>query len=45
MYKKAMASFWVVDEVDLSSDMKHWEGLTEGEQHFIKYVLAFFAAR
>lgn len=23
--------------------MKHWEGLTADEQHFIKMVLAFFA--
>lgn len=44
MYKKALASFWVVDEVDLSSDIKQWEKLTSDEQHFIKYVLAFFAA-
>lgn len=44
MYKKALASFWVVDEVDLSSDIKQWEKLTADEQHFIKYVLAFFAA-
>lgn len=44
MYKKALASFWVVDEVDLSQDQKHWEKLTKDEQHFIKYVLAFFAA-
>lgn len=44
MYKKALASFWVVDEVDLSTDIKQWEDLKEDEQHFIKYVLAFFAA-
>lgn len=44
MYKKALASFWVVDEVDLSNDIKQWEKLTSDEQHFIKYVLAFFAA-
>ena len=44
MYKKALASFWVVDEVDLSNDIKQWEKLTADEQHFIKYVLAFFAA-
>merc|ERR1711920_1174423 len=24
--------------------MKHWEGLTDDERHFIKHVLAFFAA-
>uniref|UniRef100_A0A7S0QZZ3 Uncharacterized protein n=1 Tax=Pyramimonas obovata TaxID=1411642 RepID=A0A7S0QZZ3_9CHLO len=44
MYKKAEASFWTAEEVDLSSDMKHWDSLTEDEQYFIKNVLAFFAA-
>jgi len=44
MYKKAEASFWTAEEVDLSSDMKHWETLNDGEKHFIKHVLAFFAA-
>lgn len=44
MYKKAMASFWTVDEVDLSRDMEHFEKLGDGEAHFIKHVLAFFAA-
>jgi len=44
MYKKAEASFWTVEEVDLSKDMQHWEGLKPNEQKFIKHVLAFFAA-
>lgn len=44
MYKKAEASFWTVEEVDLSRDLKDWESLKDGERHFIKYVLAFFAA-
>ena len=44
MYKKAEASFWTAEEVDLSSDMKHWETLTDDEKFFIKNVLAFFAA-
>lgn len=44
MYKKAEASFWTVEEVDLSADMKDWVKLTPDEQHFIKHVLAFFAA-
>jgi ribonucleoside-diphosphate reductase subunit M2 len=44
MYKKAEASFWTVEEVDLGSDMKDWERLTEDEKHFISYVLAFFAS-
>ena len=33
----------VAEEVDLAHDMKHWDGLTDDEQHFIKMVLAFFA--
>jgi len=44
MYKKALASFWTVDEIDLSQDMKQYEALKPGEQHFINHVLAFFAA-
>eukprot|EP00959_Pyramimonas_sp_CCMP1952_P245961 5140866-Pyramimonas_sp.AAC.1 len=44
MYKKAEASFWTAEEVDLSSDMKHWDSLTDDERYFIKNVLAFFAA-
>lgn len=44
MYKKAMASFWTIDEVDLSKDMVHWNALKPNEQFFIKHVLAFFAA-
>lgn len=44
MYKKALASFWTVEEVDLGQDMKDWETLTPNEQYFIKNVLAFFAS-
>lgn len=44
MYKMAEASFWTAEEVDLSSDLKHWEGLNDGEKHFISHILAFFAA-
>lgn len=44
MYKKAEASFWTAEEVDLSKDMKDWESLKPQEQHFVKHVLAFFAA-
>ncbi|EPS65981.1 hypothetical protein M569_08796, partial [Genlisea aurea] len=44
MYKKAEASFWTAEEVDLSDDLRHWESLTSDEKHFVKYVLAFFAA-
>ncbi|KAK3413003.1 hypothetical protein EUGRSUZ_I01646 [Eucalyptus grandis] len=44
MYKQAEASFWTAEEVDLSQDLRHWEGLTDGERHFVTHVLAFFAA-
>ena len=44
MYKKAVASFWTTEEIDLAQDMNHWEKLNDDEKHFIKNVLAFFAA-
>jgi len=45
MYKKAEASFWTAEEIDLSPDLYDWENkLNDDERHFIKHVLAFFAA-
>ena len=44
MYKKAEASFWTAEEIDFSNDLKDWIKLTKPEKHFIKSVLAFFAA-
>ncbi|XP_033950958.1 ribonucleoside-diphosphate reductase subunit M2 B [Pseudochaenichthys georgianus] len=44
MYKQAQASFWTVEEVDLSKDLPHWDRLKPGEKHFISHILAFFAA-
>ena len=45
MYKKAEASFWTAEEIDLSPDQQDWEAkLNSDEKHFIKHVLAFFAA-
>ena len=43
-YKKAEASFWTAEEIDLSDDLTHYNNLTEGEKHFVNNVLAFFAA-
>lgn len=44
-YKKAEASFWTAEEIDLSADLVDWENkLNDDERHFIKHVLAFFAA-
>ncbi len=44
MYKQAEASFWTAEEIDLSHDQKDWERLSDNERHFVKHVLAFFAA-
>ena len=44
LYKKAISRFWTVEEIDLAGDLKDWEGLNSDEKHFIKMVLAFFAA-
>ncbi|MDC1403866.1 ribonucleotide-diphosphate reductase subunit beta [Crocinitomicaceae bacterium] len=44
-YKRAEASFWTAEEIDLASDLVDWESkLNDDEKHFIKHVLAFFAA-
>lgn len=44
MYKKAEASFWTAEEIDLSQDLDDWANLSDNERHFISHVLAFFAA-
>jgi len=44
MYKKAEASFWTAEELDLAEDVQHWKTLNDSEKHFISHVLAFFAA-
>jgi ribonucleotide reductase beta subunit family protein with ferritin-like domain len=43
-YKKMQDSFWRTEEIDLSKDLKHWKSLNDNERHFIKHILAFFAA-
>jgi len=44
-YKNSEASFWTAEEIDLSPDLHHWNNLlNDDERHFIKHVLAFFAA-
>lgn len=44
MRKQALACFWTTDEIDLAADLHDWKNLSANEQHFIKQVLAFFAA-
>jgi len=43
--KLALAAFWTADEIDLAQDISDWrDKLNDKERHFIKHVLAFFAA-
>ena len=44
MYKKQMDCFWRAEEIDLSQDLSDWKKLNDDERHFVKMVLAFFAA-
>ncbi|MBK8955587.1 MAG: ribonucleotide-diphosphate reductase subunit beta [Saprospiraceae bacterium] len=44
-YKNSEACFWTAEEIDLAQDLDDWnKKLSSDEQHFIKHVLAFFAA-
>lgn len=44
-YKKSEASFWTAEEIDLAADLVDWRTkLNDDERHFVKHVLAFFAA-
>lgn len=44
-YKKAERSFWTAEEIDLAQDLTDWnDRLNDDERHYIKMVLAFFAA-
>lgn len=44
MAKKAQSCLWTAEEIDLEADLKDWESLTDDQRHFLKMVLAFFAA-
>ena len=45
MYKTHQAANWTAEEVDLVQDLNDWrENLNDEERHFVKHVLAFFAA-
>ena len=44
MYNKHVDCFWRPEEIDLSRDSTDWATMSPDEQHFIKMVLAFFAA-
>ena len=42
-YKLHIQAFWTPEEVSLQDDIRDLQTLNEGEKHFIKQVLAFFA--
>jgi len=44
MYKKQVDCFWRAEEIDLTKDLAHWDGLSKDEQYYISMILAFFAA-
>jgi len=44
MYQKQVDCFWRPEEIDLSTDLTHWNALNKDEQFFISMILAFFAA-
>ena len=44
LYKKSVAVFWTAEEINLAGDYEDFTTLTPNEQHFIKMILAFFAA-
>ena len=44
MYKRAVSSFWVEEEIDLAKDLNDWNyKLNDDERYFISMILAFFA--
>ena len=44
MYKKQVDCFWRPEEIDLTKDLSHWDGLSSDERYYISMILAFFAA-
>jgi ribonucleoside-diphosphate reductase beta chain len=44
MYKKAVSSFWSVEEIDLSKDLDDFNKLSDNERSFIRNILAFFSS-
>lgn len=42
-YKNSLSVFWMVEEIDLSKDMRDWVRLNDNERYFIKNILGFFA--
>jgi len=43
LYKKHLACFWTVEEINLADDMPHLLAMPDSHRHFLLHVLAFFA--
>lgn len=43
-YKEMQAANWTAEEIDFSQDVSDYNKLNKDERHFIKMILAFFAA-
>lgn len=44
LYVQQKKAIWIPESIDLSTDLKDWDRLSDNERYFIKHVLAFFAA-
>ena len=44
-YKKAEASFWTAEEIDLGQDLVDWEKLNDGGATFCKSCPRFFCCQ
>jgi len=44
LYKKQQSCNWIAEEIDFSKDYHDFQTLNSDEQHFVKMILAFFAA-
>lgn len=43
-YKEQQQTIWFAEDIKFEDNKKEWEQLTKPEQHFLKHVIAFFAA-
>lgn len=43
LYEKHRNAFWSSQEIDFRADLDDWNKLSENEQEFIGYILAFFS--
>lgn len=43
-YKTQQKINWVIEEIDLSKDLDHWNKLSNADRIFIMHVLAFFSS-